>query len=158
MASRKTVPRAKLKKAARSLDKLPEPQKQELTLREAISELRDSIRAALRKGYSYNDLSRILAKQGIDISPHTLPEYLREARQGWPSSAASRESAQRSGSLEASAGETGQSATARSEPEAAGTGSTSAASAAKPGATPSTGSDGAGDADAATADFDPSAL
>jgi len=154
LASRKTVPRTKLKKAARSLDRLPEPQKQELTLREAISELRDSIRAALRKGYSYNDLSRILAKQGIDISPHTLPEYLREARQGGPSSAAS----QGAGSPETSAGETGQSTAERSDGEAAGTGSTRSQTAAKPGENSSTGSDGAGDADAATADFNPSAL
>jgi hypothetical protein len=54
------------------LDKLEEKSKEELSLRESIYFLRDKIKKALAKGYSYEDISNLLEKQKIFISPATL--------------------------------------------------------------------------------------
>lgn len=61
------------------LDQLEEKQKEELTLRESIYFLRDKLKRALKKGYSYQDLSEILEEQGILISAATLKQYLTES-------------------------------------------------------------------------------
>ncbi len=55
-------------------------QKSELTLRESIYLLRDKLRSALKKGYSYEDLSEILEAQGILVSAATLKQYLTESK------------------------------------------------------------------------------
>jgi hypothetical protein len=62
-----------------TLDKLGQLEtkpKAELTLRESIYFLRDKLKSALRKGYSFQDLSLILANQEILISAATLKQYL----------------------------------------------------------------------------------
>jgi hypothetical protein len=62
-----------------TLDKLGQLEtkpKAELTLRESIYFLRDKLKSALRKGYSFQDLSDILANQEILISAATLKQYL----------------------------------------------------------------------------------
>lgn len=62
-----------------TLDKLGQLEtkpKAELTLRESIYFLRDKLKSALRKGYSFQDLSDILASQEILISAATLKQYL----------------------------------------------------------------------------------
>lgn len=60
------------------LDKLEEKSKEELSLRESIYFLRDKIKKALAKGYSYEDISKLLEKQKIFISPATLKQYISE--------------------------------------------------------------------------------
>ena len=62
------------------LDSLDVKQKSELTLRESIYLLRDKLRAALKKGYSYEDLSEILEGEGILVSAATLKQYLTESK------------------------------------------------------------------------------
>ncbi len=65
----------KLKTTLDKLDQLKEKPKEELTLRESIYFLRDKIKSALKKGYSYQELSGILEEQGILISASTLKQY-----------------------------------------------------------------------------------
>ena len=62
------------------LDSLDVKQKSELTLRESIYLLRDKLRAALKKGYYYEDLSEILEGEGILVSAATLKQYLTESK------------------------------------------------------------------------------
>lgn len=66
-----------------TLDKLGQLEtkpKAELTLRESIYFLRDKLKSALRKGYSFEDLSDILANQEILISAATLKQYLTDIK------------------------------------------------------------------------------
>ena len=69
---------AKLQITSEKLGSLKEKPKEELTLRESIYFLRDKLKSALKKGYSYQDLSEILAEQEILISAATLKQYLTE--------------------------------------------------------------------------------
>lgn len=62
------------------LQELPEKPKENLSLREAVGQLRDQIQAALAKGYSYDDLSKMLTDKGIEISPTTLKSYVPAGR------------------------------------------------------------------------------
>lgn len=69
-----------LKLLDEQLGNLPEKPKEELTLRESIYFLRDKLKRALKKGYSYQDLSEILSEQKISISAATLKQYLTEIK------------------------------------------------------------------------------
>ena len=66
----------KLQTTLDKLEQLEAKPKQELTLRESIYFLRDKLKKALKKGYTYQDLSEILADQEISISAATLKQYL----------------------------------------------------------------------------------
>ena len=69
----------KLSATLEKLEQLEEKQKDELTLRESIYFLRDKLKSAFKKGYSYQDLSEILEEQGILVSAATLKQYLTES-------------------------------------------------------------------------------
>jgi len=60
------------------LDQLESKPVEELSLRESIYFLRGKLNSALKKGYSYEDLSSILAEQEILVSAATLKLYLTE--------------------------------------------------------------------------------
>lgn len=82
MASSKTVQKVhidKLQSTLVKLGQLEEKPKEELSVRESIYFLRDKLRSAMKKGYSYQDLSEILAEQEILISAATLKQYLTES-------------------------------------------------------------------------------
>ena len=68
----------KLQTTLAKLGQLKEKPKEKLNLRESIYYLRDKLKTALKKGYSYQDLSEILAEQEILISAATLKQYLTE--------------------------------------------------------------------------------
>lgn len=70
------VKQDKVDQAATFLNELPEKPKEDLSLREAVGHLKDSIRDALSKGYSYADLAKLLTEQGIKISALTLKNYV----------------------------------------------------------------------------------
>lgn len=57
------------------LQNLPEKPKEVMSLREAVDELQEDIRAALGKGYSYDEIADILSSNGIEISVTTLKRY-----------------------------------------------------------------------------------
>lgn len=82
MASSKTVQKVhidKLQATLVKLEQLEQKPKEELSVRESIYFLRDKLRSALKKGYSYQDLSEILEEQEIIISAATLKQYLTES-------------------------------------------------------------------------------
>lgn len=82
MAGSKTVQKVhidKLQSTLVKLEQLEEKPKEELSVRESIYFLRDKLRSALKKGYSYQDLSEILEEQEILISATTLKQYLTES-------------------------------------------------------------------------------
>ena len=72
----------KLQTTLVELERLAEKPKEELSLRESIYFLRDKLRNALKKGYSYQDLSELLEQQEILISAATLKQYLTEIEKG----------------------------------------------------------------------------
>ncbi len=80
----------KLKVIDDKLGDLKEKPKEEFTLRESIYFLRDKLKSALKKGYSYQDLSDILSEQEIFISAATLKQYLTEIKKKSSSSKRSR--------------------------------------------------------------------
>lgn len=62
------------------LQSLPEKPKENLSLREAIDQMQDSLREALSKGYNYQELAALLTEQGIKISAFTLKNYVPSGR------------------------------------------------------------------------------
>ena len=78
----KKIPIDKLQATLVELERLSEKPKEELSLRESIHFLRDKLRLALKKGYSYQDLSELLEQQEILISAATLKQYLTEIDKG----------------------------------------------------------------------------
>jgi hypothetical protein len=72
------IPIDKLQTTLGELEKLEEKAKEELSLRESIYFLREQLQSALKKGYSYQDLSELLEKQEIKVSAATLKQYLTE--------------------------------------------------------------------------------
>lgn len=69
-----------VEQAGAFLAELPEKPKEKLSLREAITQIQDQIKAALAKGYSYEDIAKILGDRGIDISASTLKNYVPAGR------------------------------------------------------------------------------
>jgi hypothetical protein len=62
------------------LAELPERPSAEFSLREAVNELQEPLRAALAKGYSHEELAKILNDNDIKIRVSTLKHYLATAQ------------------------------------------------------------------------------
>ncbi len=58
------------------LQELPEKPKEDLSLREAVDHLQEEIKAAMARGYNYEDIAKLLSQQGIKISTLTLKNYV----------------------------------------------------------------------------------
>ncbi|QYO68349.1 hypothetical protein [Leptolyngbya sp. 7M] len=58
------------------LQDLSEKPKAEMSLREAIDELRGPIQSAMAKGYNYEDIVKILAEEGIPTTVTTVKRYI----------------------------------------------------------------------------------
>lgn len=71
-----TVSPEAVDQAATFLEELPDKPKEDLSLREAVGQMQDSLKAALAKGYSYEELAKMLGNQGIQISAFTLKNYV----------------------------------------------------------------------------------
>ncbi|MCY7406467.1 MAG: hypothetical protein LH631_03565 [Alkalinema sp. CAN_BIN05] len=76
------VSKAAISQASLTLMDLPEKPKEIWSLREAINALQDQIILALDRGYDYLEISTMLTKQGVEISPSTLKYYLSGVRRG----------------------------------------------------------------------------
>ncbi|MCY7323663.1 MAG: hypothetical protein LH660_18120, partial [Phormidesmis sp. CAN_BIN36] len=70
------VPKDAISSASSILEDLPEKPKEIWSLREAIDLLKEPISAALDRGYSYAEVSKMLTEKGVEISPSTLKYYL----------------------------------------------------------------------------------
>jgi hypothetical protein len=64
-----------------ALEALPEKPKVELSLREAVEQMQESLKAALERGYRYEELAKLLSEQGIHVSALTLRQYLRSGKE-----------------------------------------------------------------------------
>ncbi|QZZ19091.1 hypothetical protein J5X98_16910 [Leptothermofonsia sichuanensis E412] len=62
------------------LEDLPEKTKEELSLREAVGQMQEQIKAALDKGYNYEEIAKMLSEKGIKISALTLKNYAPSGR------------------------------------------------------------------------------
>lgn len=62
------------------LQDLPEKPKEDLSLKEAVEQMHEPIKAALAKGYSYDDIAKMLSDKGIKISALTLKNYAPSGR------------------------------------------------------------------------------
>jgi hypothetical protein len=71
-----SVSKVSLDQVGSFLQDLPEKTKDQLSLREAVDQLYGEIKAALAKGYSYDDIAKLLADQKIAISALTLKRYV----------------------------------------------------------------------------------
>ncbi|MBM0743060.1 hypothetical protein JOY44_15840 [Phormidium sp. CLA17] len=70
------VKQASIGNTSAFLQSLPEKPKEDLSLREAIDQLREPLRAALSRGYTYFELAEMLTEKGIKISAFTLKNYV----------------------------------------------------------------------------------
>ncbi|MBF2003563.1 MAG: hypothetical protein IGS50_07485 [Synechococcales cyanobacterium C42_A2020_086] len=85
------VTQTAIEQAAQALQSLPDKPKENLSLREAVELMQDSITAALDKGYTYEDVADMLGDQGMKIAPSSLRYYLaRSKRQTQPKAKAGR--------------------------------------------------------------------
>jgi hypothetical protein len=75
------VHKKSIEQASAFLQTLPAKPKENWSLREAVYQLRGEIKAALAKGYSYEDLSSILTDKGVGISASTLKNYVPSSKQ-----------------------------------------------------------------------------
>jgi len=65
-----------VEQAKEFLQTLPEKAKDDFSLKEAVGRLHDSLKDALSKGYTYDELAAMLTKQGMKISAFTLKSYI----------------------------------------------------------------------------------
>jgi hypothetical protein len=76
----KVVKRQAIEQSREILRQLPEKEREELALREAIFEMLAEIEGVLARGYSFDEVAGILSQNGVEIRGATLKQYLREAR------------------------------------------------------------------------------
>jgi hypothetical protein len=75
-----TVTRSAIDHATSTLEELPEKPKENWSLREAVAHLQVHISSALSKGYSYEEVAKMLTEKGIEISASSLKSYLSAAK------------------------------------------------------------------------------
>jgi hypothetical protein len=75
-----SVSKSALENATSTLQGLPEKPKENWSLREAVSVLQESISAALGKGYSYEEVAKMLSERNVEISASSLKSYLSAAK------------------------------------------------------------------------------
>lgn len=75
-----TVTKSAIDYATSTLVDLPEKPKENWSLREAVAHLQVQISSALSKGYSYEEVARMLTEKGIEISASSLKSYLSAAK------------------------------------------------------------------------------
>lgn len=70
------VKQASIGNTSAFLESLPEKPKEDLSLKEAIDQLREPLRGALSRGYTYAELAEMLTEKGVKISAFTLKNYV----------------------------------------------------------------------------------
>ncbi|OLP20051.1 hypothetical protein BST81_02090 [Leptolyngbya sp. 'hensonii'] len=73
----KSVHKSTLEQVDLFLRELPNKEKDHLSLREAITEMAESVRTAMAKGYSYSEIAALLSEHmGISVSSWSLRRYI----------------------------------------------------------------------------------
>lgn len=75
-----SVSKSALDSASSTLQGLPDKPKESWSLREAVSVLQESISNALGKGYSYEEIAKMLTEKKVEISASSLKSYLSAAK------------------------------------------------------------------------------
>lgn len=75
-----SVSKSALDSASSTLQGLPDKPKESWSLREAVSVLQESISNALSKGYSYEEIAKMLTEKKVEISASSLKSYLSAAK------------------------------------------------------------------------------
>ena len=75
-----SISKDSIEQASSALQQLPEKPRENLSLREAIAALQDTITTALDRGYSYDEVAALLSDQGVRISPTSLKSYLADSQ------------------------------------------------------------------------------
>nr|RNJ68920.1 MAG: hypothetical protein EDM05_11865 [Leptolyngbya sp. IPPAS B-1204] len=75
-----SVSQSALNNVSSVLQGLPEKPRENWSLREAVAVLQESISAALAKGYSYEEIAKMLSEKGVEISASSLKSYLSAAK------------------------------------------------------------------------------
>lgn len=75
------VPKVALDQATSLLQDLPDKPKEAYSLRETIALLQTPIKAALARGYTHEEIVKILGEEGIQITASSLKRYLVIAKQ-----------------------------------------------------------------------------
>jgi hypothetical protein len=74
------VSKSTLEQASVSLQALPDKPKEVWSLRETVMLLQDDITSALNRGYTYDEIVKVLADKEIGITASSLKRYLATAR------------------------------------------------------------------------------
>jgi hypothetical protein len=82
MAERATITVSKAESIGAMLQESAPPDRQMLTKRQAIMLLKEAIESAKEKGYTLEEIAKILGEGGLHISIGVLRVYLREATKG----------------------------------------------------------------------------
>jgi hypothetical protein len=71
-----SISKSALDQVGSLLQDLSAKPKQEMSIREAIDQLRGPIQAAMAKGYTYEDIVQILSESGISTTVTTVKRYI----------------------------------------------------------------------------------
>ena len=93
MAERATITVSETESIGALLQQSAPPDRQMLTKRQAIMLLKEPIEAAKAKGYTLEEIAKMLGERGLPISIGVLRTYLREASRGKRKKASAREDA-----------------------------------------------------------------
>lgn len=74
------VQKDSIAQAGSLLQQLPEKPREAWSLREAIRQLQDDITLALNRGYTHEEVAKMLSEKGVKISPSSLKSYLAASR------------------------------------------------------------------------------
>lgn len=80
LGSGKVIKREAIQKSVEVLKGLPQKEKEEFALREAVYEMYQEIGSVLARGYSLDEVAEILSQNGVQIKGPTLKQYLTEIK------------------------------------------------------------------------------
>lgn len=96
-----SISKSALDQVGSLLQDLSAKPKEEMSIREAIDQLREPIQAAMAKGYTYEDIVQILTESGISTTVTTVKRYISLGNPPRGKSAASKGRGKRTGEAQA---------------------------------------------------------
>jgi hypothetical protein len=72
----RTIKKSTIEENRERLLNAPVKEKEDFSLQEAIHDMATEIEQILARGYSYEEVARMLSEGGIDVKPTTLRQYL----------------------------------------------------------------------------------
>ena len=72
----RTIKKSTIEENRQRLSNAPVKEKEDFSLQEAIHDMAEEINQILDRGYSYEEIAKMLSDGGIDVKPTTLRQYL----------------------------------------------------------------------------------